>query len=106
MTSVPGTTWTDYYEPDPWCSDIGAALLRAAVDTDRVRTTPDGMWTADLGDGFRIVFGEDGTDDQGKQWWAAASYSPRNDDEPVTSNWNDLDAMVDHIASSMTAEEG
>jgi hypothetical protein len=76
-------------------SEIGTALLNAGVDTDRVTSTPDDVWTATREDGSQISFGCSRGDETGG--W---DYTEHDADDNVTMQDYRADAaqMAAHVA--------
>jgi hypothetical protein len=85
----------DDFTTDPWRSEIGTALLNAGVDTDRVTSTPDDVWTATREDGSQISFGCSRGDETGG--W---DYTEHDADDNVTMQDYCADAaqMAAHVA--------
>lgn len=86
------------FDRDPWDSEIGIALARAAgADLDQITWTPDDVWTATRADGARISIGDDG--DGG---WDATTYGA--DGEPTgTDNWLHAENLAERVAAFLAA---
>jgi hypothetical protein len=74
------------------------ALNDVGIDGDAITETPDGLISVRRNDGAHFVVGDDGTDEDGAQWWSGTRYGADGDIEG-TDSWAGLEATASAVAA-------